>query len=331
MLRNYLNSRRVRIEPIVTHVLDQFTDYVEAKDACTCFNVIPDADSLIDQLIEYDILLLEGSEGDIRDRQIQETWRWCHAARFFHFGTRNVPYEQDPKVQRESLLNLMHEEPPTGPYKLVDAPATPLEGKFSGLEHSLGDTLRERRTRRNFSRDPISFEHFGCVLRWVWGQTHYKESSEIGSYVLKTSPSGGARHSIEVYPLVARVQGLQSGVYHYSVRDHALKLIRPGLADEELTRIFVGQTWLRDASAICVMASRIARGDWKYRHSHAYRVLLLDAGHLGQTFHLVCTSLGLAPFTLAGFNDSLLEKTLAIDGINEVVLYAAAFGRPADP
>ena len=67
---------------------------------------------------------------------------------------------------------------------------------------------------------------------------------------------------------------------------------------------------------------------WKYEHAHALRVLLLDAGHLGQTFHLVCTALGLGPFTSAAFNALQVTEELGLDGIQEVAIYAAAVGWP---
>jgi hypothetical protein len=58
-------------------------------------------------------------------------------------------------------------------------------------------------------------------------------------------------------------------------------------------------------------------------------VLLLDAGHLGQTFHLVCTRLGLAPFTSSAKDDKGIERLLGIDGVREISLCAAATGIPA--
>jgi hypothetical protein len=39
--------------------------------------------------------------------------------------------------------------------------------------------------------------------------------------------------------------------------------------------------------------------------------------------------MGLAPFTLAGFQDSRLEACIGIDGVAEIPLYVAACGLPA--
>ncbi len=77
------------------------------------------------------------------------------------------------------------------------------------------------------------------------------------------------------------------------------------------------------------MTGVFARTMWKYPHPRAYRVVLLDAGHLGQTFCLTATRMGLAPFSTAALKDSLIEKDLGIDGISESVLYVTGFGLPA--
>ncbi|HWY72768.1 MAG TPA: nitroreductase family protein, partial [Burkholderiaceae bacterium] len=61
----------------------------------------------------------------------------------------------------------------------------------------------------------------------------------------------------------------------------------------------------------------------------AYRVVLLDAGHLCQTFCLTATRIGLAPFSTAALKDTLIEQDLGIDGISESVLYVAGVGLPA--
>jgi SagB-type dehydrogenase family enzyme len=76
------------------------------------------------------------------------------------------------------------------------------------------------------------------------------------------------------------------------------------------------------------MTAVFERTMWKYPKGRAYRVVLLDAGHLCQTFCLVATWLGLAPFCTAALSDKLIEKDLQIDGINESVLYVAGVGYP---
>jgi len=79
------------------------------------------------------------------------------------------------------------------------------------------------------------------------------------------------------------------------------------------------------------MTGVFARTMWKYRNPRAYRVVLLDAGHLGQTFCLTATRLGLAAFGTAALRDSLIEKDLGIDGVSESVLYVLGVGLPPQP
>jgi nitroreductase len=89
------------------------------------------------------------------------------------------------------------------------------------------------------------------------------------------------------------------------------------------------QEFVADASAVFIMTAVFPRVLWKYRFARSYRVVLLDAGHLCQTFCLVATWLGLAPFCTAAIKDTLIEKDLGLDGIRESVLYMAAVGTQA--
>jgi hypothetical protein len=58
--------------------------------------------------------------------------------------------------------------------------------------------------------------------------------------------------------------------------------------------------------------------------------VLLDAGHIGQTFLLAATWLGLAPFCTMALADTNLERDLGVDGVSESAVFAAGFGtRPA--
>ena len=129
--------------------------------------------------------------------------------------------------------------------------------------------------------------------------------------------------------MALRVDGLSPGMYHYRADDHCLEKM-PAQADSGIAREYCAdQPYVADAAALFIMTAVFARTMWKYRHPRAYRIVLLDAGHLGQTFCLTATRLGLAPFCLAALKDSLIERDLGIDGIQESVLYVAGVGVPA--
>ncbi len=326
LLENYLSHRRVAVSPLVAHLLSGQEGYATAAEIASRLPV-PRAGELVRQLAEHGVLLAEGTAQDELDRAVGERWAWGPAARFFHYTTQHITFHEDLAVEAELLGELAAATPPPAPYKECGTPA--LELPRSHDEGGLWDVLRRRRTLRSFSGEAVPLERFARVLQWTWGRSRVMHDPVFGEYVLKTSPSGGSRHPIEVYPLVLRVDGVQPGLYHYSVRRHALDLLTPGFFPELASRLCAGQQWVADAAAVCFMTAVVERSAWKYRQPHAYRVLHLDAGHLGQTFHLVCTELGLAPFTTGASREKEVERFLGIDGVAEIPMYVAALGVPA--
>ena len=129
--------------------------------------------------------------------------------------------------------------------------------------------------------------------------------------------------------MALRVKGLARGLYHYDARGHALERIPSGATARKARAYCADQPYAARAAALFIMTAIFARTLWKYRHPRAYRVVLLDAGHLGQTFCLTATRMGLAPFSTAALKDTLIERDLGIDGISESVIYVTGFGMPA--
>ena len=314
--------------PLLAHLFDELTEYLPWDALLTRFQSIPGADAIVDQLITQDILLVKGSLADQRDRLVDETWKWSHDARIFHFSTRRLRFERDPEAQRKSLVQLAKRVAPPAPFKDYHRSDVVLGGSFEEASDDFWNVLRTRRTVRDFAREKLSFQDFSTLLLWTWGYTDFVDSSELGSYILRTSPSGGARHPVEVYPVVLRVEDVNPGIYHYSVQRHELESIRSGDFEGLLERICPGMRGIGNASVMFFMTAILGRSMWKYGQSHAYRVIHLDAGHLGQTFHLVCTRLGLAPFTAAAIHYPEVEDALGIDGVSEIAIYAAATGIP---
>jgi SagB-type dehydrogenase family enzyme len=186
-----------------------------------------------------------------------------------------------------------------------------------------------RRTHRRFSNKELTLETVSQLLSLVWGVTGYLHSAIFGNLPLKTSPSGGARHPGEVYLVSLRVRGLKRGLYHYHPVHHHVEQISENATRGQASRYCAYQGYVKNAAALFLMTAVFERAMWKYRHPRAYRVVLLDAGHLCQTFCLVATWLGLAPFCTAALKDTLIEKDLGIDGIRESVLYVAGVGLPS--
>jgi SagB-type dehydrogenase family enzyme len=165
------------------------------------------------------------------------------------------------------------------------------------------------------------------LLAMTWGVQRWGVD-DLGIKVpLKTAPSGGAMHPIEVYVAAFRVDGLPRGVYHYDAARHVLSRMRRAPAGFSPARYLPSQPWYAGAAALFLMTAVVGRERWKYESPRAYRAMLLDAGHLCQTFCLVATALELAPFCSMALADSVVERDIGVDGIEEVALYTAGAGR----
>lgn len=195
----------------------------------------------------------------------------------------------------------------------------------------LFDLLGRRRTDRSFDRSrPLGLGELSTLLRTVYGCQGTLEITEGVVLVRKTSPSGGALHPIEAYPLVRDVEGVPSGLYHYAAGAHALELLEPlspGEVEDRVEAIAAGQAYFRSAHAAVVLTARFGRTFWKYRrHKKVYRVILLDAGHLSQTFYLACAELGLGAFFTSALNDGAAETILGLDRFREAPIGLSGCG-----
>ena len=252
---------------------------------------------------------------------------WMPEAAFFHFGTRARTFAADPRDQDVQLRAKARDDPP--PASTKHSP-----GKRRSLPQpvalgAMSDCLLARRTWRNFEPAPLPLPDIATLLQLTWGVQQRGAVKGLGSVVLKTSPSAGARHPVEAYLLALRVQDLPAGAYHYDADSHELVDLRRRMTPARLQRLIGNQDYYRDAAAVIIMTAVVARSMWKYPRSRAYRAMLLDAGHLGQTFCLAATALGLAPFCTMAFAESPLERLLRVDGVSECAIYAVGVGTRA--
>ncbi|PYL08979.1 MAG: hypothetical protein DME33_05300 [Verrucomicrobia bacterium] len=165
--------------------------------------------------------------------------------------------------------------------------------------------------RLTVSARPVTCEVLGFFDNW---RTPQEATTHFSAYSEKS---------------VLSAKGLRAGLYHYHPAHHCLKMISRKATREKAQLYCAHQDYVRNAAALFPMTAVFPRAMWKYRHARAYRVVSLDAGHLCQTFCLVATWLGLAPFCTAALKDTLIEKDLGIDGIRESILYVTGVGFPA--
>jgi len=252
---------------------------------------------------------------------------WSPAAAFFHFSTKNGQFPEDLDKRDRELAEKAAHHPQPEPTKRVEGSRTPLENAVP-LGGTLQAALTGRRTWRRFSNQPVPAAALATVLDRTFKVQARGRVAGQGDVVVKTSPSGGSRHPIEAYVLAWNVDGINAGAYHYDSASHELVDLQRSVSAADIPDLLAHQSYFAGAAAAVIMCPVFARTMWRYAHSRAYRTVLIDAGHLGQTFCLVATALGLAPFTTMAFSESRLEALLGLDGVLECPIYVAGVGMP---
>ena len=330
-LHNFARRLTVSGKPITCGVLDFFGEWRTYQEAIAHFaGYNPQSvRSAISQLVKHGLLLRKNSPEAVLDSRIAKEWSDWLPEGSFHFSTKDVPYLDRSGWSLDRLKSIMPKTPQPKFVKTVRGVAKVLLPERRSFDSEFLRVLMARKTHRRFSDKRLKLEAVSQLLSLVWGANGYLYSPRFGKLFHKTSPSGGARHPGEVYLMALRVEGLKPGLYHYQPAIHQLEIISTNASREKAWLYCARQHFVRNASALFLMTAVFPRTMWKYQHARAYRVVLLDAGHLCQTFCLVATWLGLAPFCTAALKDTLIEKDLGIDGIRESVLYVAGVGLPA--
>lgn len=285
----------------------------------------------VQRLTRAGFLQRSDHEPAAREAAFERVWTsWNPAAGFFHSATRDCDYAAGEPHANDILRTRVKARPLPPRSKryrgrpTVNLPSVAADGSFARV-------LRERRTWRRFGADGVTAGQLGTLMGLSFGVQKWMDLQALGRAMLRTSPSGGARHPIEAYVVVRHVAGIREGLYHYAADNHTLARLGRGNARSRIERYLPGQDFFASASVLVIMTAVFPRTEWQYPFPRAYRVVHLEAGHFCQTFCLVATALGLAPFCTAALADSAIERDLRIDGITESVIYACGVGtRPGD-
>jgi SagB-type dehydrogenase family enzyme len=149
----------------------------------------------------------------------------------------------------------------------------------------------------------------------------------MGEYALRSVPSAGALYPVETYLSVQMVEAIEAGIYHYSVREHELELLRTGDFQAAVSEAALDQGFLAEAAVVFAWTAVFARSKWKYKE-RAYRYVYLDAGHIAQNVALAAVALGLGSCQIAALYDDEVNVILGVDGKEESIIYMTALGRP---
>jgi len=185
---------------------------------------------------------------------------------------------------------------------------------------SLWTAMGLRRSRRNFSYDPMRREDLAQLLWAAAGIT-----GDASGLPLRTAPSAGGLYPIETYVAVNRVHGMESGIYHFFPPGNSLELLRRGDYSKAVAHAALDQKMAATAAVVFIWTAVIERCTWKYRQ-RAYRYIYLDAGHIGQNVALAAEGLGLGCCAVGALYDEEVNELVSADGEEETVVYMTCVG-----
>jgi len=187
----------------------------------------------------------------------------------------------------------------------------------------LRTAIEARRSRRRFSPAPLSLEELSFLL---WCSQGVQQL--LPGATLRTVPSAGARHALETYLSVHRVEGLDPGLYRFCALEHALEPMRTASTPEAVAAACLDQRFVARSAATFLWTAVRARMCWRYGE-RGYRYFFLDAGHACQNLYLAAEAVGCGACAIAAFCDEEVNRLLGLDGEEQFAVYLAAVGKRA--
>lgn len=261
--------------------------------------------------------------------EVVEQWDgWTAGAWHLHLSARDTKFATSNEEQNKVAARInAAEAPPRYKCSCSAETSVPLPEPDPLGECSAGAAFMRRRTCRLFDTDKeVSLKALASALYYSGGVVFENETDHFGTVLKKCSPSPGARHSIEQYPVVFRCEGLKPGIYHYCVEHHRLNAIELGDQADFITTALQQQAYFTACAVACFMTSVTSRLRWKYKGPRIYKLIHLEAGHYCQNFLLAGTALGLGVFSTGAIKEPTVERKLRIDGVDEIVMYVAGLG-----
>jgi SagB-type dehydrogenase family enzyme len=188
--------------------------------------------------------------------------------------------------------------------------------------------VEQRRSIREFGEAPITVNALGEFLHRVARvKAVVRVDAASEELLFRVYPAGGAIHELEIYPVIARCEGLSTGIYRYDPARHALARLADRNEQVDTLLSTARSTLNHDCEpqVLLVITARFQRVQWKYE-SMAYALILKNVGVLYQTMYLTATAMGLAPCALGGGDSDLFAMAAGLNYYAETSVGEFALG-----
>jgi SagB-type dehydrogenase family enzyme len=187
------------------------------------------------------------------------------------------------------------------------------------LSIDFSDVMDKRKSERIYSNYKISLREISTLLYYSCG---YKKNDVFR----KNVPSSGGFNATEIFAIILSSDEIVEGMYYFDAKANTLNEIISGNFKEWIKNdAFYQKEWC-EGSVIFVLAANLTRLSQKYL-ARAYRLCLLDVGHVAQNLYLTSAALNLKVCEVLGYLECEIEEALGIDGINIVSFSTVVIGK----
>ena len=329
LIYNYLTKKVMSCASENIYWLLGANEWTDIEDICQQH---PDYDpqtirTAIQELVEGGALLIEGSEAAHIDATFATSWELGPAAAMLHFSLLDNEYQTYEEGVAKQAARKLNDPSPQLFWK-NEGVAVPLPRIKLGDQAGSLASMARRRTRRNVTSEPVALVNLSECLFAGLGITGFVQTP-TAALPLKMAPGGGARNAYEAYVWVRNVDGLEQGIYHYSAVEHSLQKLAdsPNLPPQDLVQ---KQPWADAMPVIIFLVAVLERVSWKYQDPNAYRVVMIEAGHIGQNMMLSATDNKLTLCPTAALNHREISQMLGLTKLTHTPVYALTLGHPGE-
>jgi SagB-type dehydrogenase family enzyme len=256
-----------------------------------------------------------------KQENLDELWtsfNWETSADF-HFSTKNYPFlnYKNMKTTKKDLKIMTEYKSSANPPNIY------LKRNGESISLPKPNKLILSVGEKAYADNELDLDKLSTMLYYSIGEIGKMDLPVISYSLLKTSPSGGARHPTEGYLINFGIDALKEGVFHYDVENHALVKVNECLDYDVLKKVFFQLNHRHNLKpkALFVFTSRFERNMWRYREPRTFRVIFMDMGHIIANTKLVLNSLNIKNFCGHGFKDEDVEELLLVNGYEEAPFY----------
>ena len=327
---NFLTKSVFQCSQDLLSLLAKLKDW---KDVDEISELVPEFEieelkSTLINLQNVSAIVAEGSVAAQRETEFEKCWAWGIPTALMHYAVQDndyIPLDTAQTMQLEKLETHGRVDLFLQNHDFENVMVLPKSNNSTALLK----LMAKRRTVRQAKPEPVGLQQLSDCLFAGLGITGETQNC-AGKLPLSMTPSGGARNPYEAYVFANNVKGLRPGIYHYSATEHSLGLVK-ATNDMKISSLIGGQEWGDDKACLIVLCAHLDRTMWKYVDANAYRVVLIEAGHIGQNIMLAATDNGLTACPTAAISHSVVKSQLGLSSLTQAPIYALTLSVPDLP